>query len=280
MDKPCAIYIGFDPREASAFAVARHTINKHLTQPIPVRGIVLSDLVNRGLYTRPMSYQDGQLFDDISGAPCSTQFAISRFFTPLLAGAGWALFLDCDFLVRTNLCRLFEMLQPDKALYCVHHEHNPEEMTKMDGQTQTRYRRKNWSSFMVFNCDHPSNKRLTVRKLNRWPGRDLHAFRWLKDDEIGTLGLQWNWLNNVSTGNVEPKCVHFTLGTPDMQGYGDQPYADEWSEALEDWARGQNGEVRQPRHPTRKRLSSTVSPRARETRLHRSGEANREPVAK
>jgi hypothetical protein len=29
----------------------------------------------------------------------------------------------------------------------------------MDGQAQTRYARKNWSSVMVFNCDHPANER-------------------------------------------------------------------------------------------------------------------------
>lgn len=236
MDK-CSIYIGYDPREASAFAVARHTINKTLTLPIPVHGIVLSDLRKRGLYTRPTSHQDGQLWDEISEAPMSTEFAISRFFTPLLAEKGWALFLDCDFLVRVSLVRLFEMLDPKYAVYCVKHDYVPEGITKMDGQTQTRYSRKNWSSFCVFNCNHPSNKKLTVGKLNRWPGRDLHAFKWLADDEIGELGVEWNYLVSVTKETVEPKCIHYTLGSPDMPGYQDCPYADEWFDALEDWAR-------------------------------------------
>ena len=31
----------------------------------------------------------------------------------------------------------------------------------MDGVVQTSYPRKNWSSLMLFNCDHPSVKKLT-----------------------------------------------------------------------------------------------------------------------
>lgn len=96
-----SIWIGFDPREAAAFAVCRHSINRWLTQQIPVKGIVLSDLRRRGLYTRPTEVRsNGQLWDTISDAPMSTEFAISRFFTPLLAGGGWAMFLDCDMLAQ------------------------------------------------------------------------------------------------------------------------------------------------------------------------------------
>jgi hypothetical protein len=47
---------------------------------------------------------------------------------------------------------------------------------------------------MLFNCDHPSNKKLTVEMINTLPGRDLHRFCWLEDDEIGELDPGWNWL--------------------------------------------------------------------------------------
>lgn len=40
-----SIHIGFDPRETDAFAVARRSIQCHLTLPIRVRGLVLSDLI-------------------------------------------------------------------------------------------------------------------------------------------------------------------------------------------------------------------------------------------
>jgi hypothetical protein len=33
---------------------------------------------------------------------------------------------------------------------------------------------------------------------------------------------------NVSPSHVDPALVHFTLGTPDLPGHDDDPYADEW----------------------------------------------------
>lgn len=237
MDRPWSIYIGFDHREAAAFAVCRDSINKWLTLPVPVRGIVLNDLRKLELYTRPTSWKDGQLWDDISDAPMSTEFAISRFFTPLLAKTGWALFMDCDMLVRRSLVRLFEQADPKYAVMCVKHDHVPTSIVKMDGQTQTRYARKNWSSFCLFNCDHPANKKLTLEMLNTLPGRDLHRFCWLEDDEIGELSPEWNYLIGERNGGMDPVVAHFTSGGPWMNGYEGVEYADEWTEALEDWAR-------------------------------------------
>jgi len=230
-----SIWIGYEPREAAAFAVARHSIRQCGWEG-PINGIVLSDLRQRKLYQRPTAWMDNQMWDPISGAPMSTEFAISRFFTPMLAKTGWALFMDCDFLIRHDIGEVFDNLDPAYAIYCVWHNHAPEGITKMDGMTQTKYARKNWSSFCIYNCDHPSNVKLTLSKLNKWPGRDLHAFKWLQDDEIGELSPTWNYLVGVNHGLDNPKCVHFTLGTPDMQGYDKQPFADEWYATLEDWA--------------------------------------------
>lgn len=232
-----SIWIGFDPREAAAFAVCRDSIKRTLTQQIPIRGIVLDDLRRDGLYTRPIETRDGQLYDPVSAAPMSTEFAISRFFTPFLAGSGWALFMDCDILVRSSLVRLFEEANPKYAVYCVKHNHVPQEIVKMDGQTQTKYARKNWSSFCLFNCDHPANKKLTLHKLNTLPGRDLHRFCWLEDDEIGELGPEWNYLVGESSEPVRPNVLHFTKGGPWMEGYEEVDYADQWNEALRAWAR-------------------------------------------
>jgi lipopolysaccharide biosynthesis glycosyltransferase len=232
-----SIWIGFDPREAAAFAVCRDTIRNRLTQQIPINGIVLPELRRRGLYTRPTDMRNGELWDVISEAPMSTEFAVSRFFTPLLAKSGWALFLDCDMLVRVSLVQLFELADPRYAVMCVKHNHNPIETVKMDGRTQTRYSRKNWSSFCLFNCDHPANKRLTLHELNTLPGRDLHRFCWLEDNEIGELGPEWNYLVGETDADVDPKVIHFTKGGPWMEGYEGVPYADQWTAALEDWAK-------------------------------------------
>lgn len=243
-----SIWIGYDPREAAAFAVARYSARRFMTQPIPARGIVLDDLREKGLYTREMTTRNifneaaekwsKVLWDKISDAPCATEFSISRFLTPHLAGRGWALFMDCDMLVRANLTRLFEEAerQPDKALLCVQHAHAPVQTTKMDGQIQTVYPRKNWSSFMMFNCDHPANQALTVEAVNSLPGRDLHRFCWLEDGLIGDLDGCWNFLVGHSDPEIEPNVVHFTDGIPLMEGYENVPYADEWRAMLRSWA--------------------------------------------
>ncbi|WP_037431555.1 hypothetical protein [Sinorhizobium fredii] len=234
---PKSVWIGFDPRETDAFVVTRTSLIRRLTLPIPVRGLVLSALRQRGLYTRPTSRRDGRLWDDISEAPMATEFAVSRFLVPLLAGhLGWALFMDCDMLVRTNVDRLFRLCDPSKAVMVVKHDHQPTGDTKMDGQVQTRYARKNWSSVMAFNCGHPANKALTVEMVNSLPGRDLHRFCWLKDEEIGELDQSWNYLVGHSNPEIEPDIVHFTDGVPSMAGYEDAEYADEWREVLTRWA--------------------------------------------
>jgi hypothetical protein len=102
----------------------------------------------------------------------------------------------------------------------------------MDGQIQTRYARKNWSSVMVLNCDHPANQALTTDLVNSATGRYLHGFNWLCDDQIGALDPKWNWLVGHSDPAIDPAIVHFTDGTPDMVGYEDQPFADEWRNHL------------------------------------------------
>ena len=245
MSRRQSIYIGFDSREAAAFAVCRDSVLRHLnpSPPIHVRGLVLDDLRERGLYTRETEKRLGAdgapwLFDVISQHSMATEFAISRFLIGLLAGEGYALFMDCDMLVRTSLRAVFDHCEGDrsKAVWCVKHHHVPDNLEKMDGQTQSIYARKNWTSFMVWNVDHEANKALTPEIVNRLPGRDLHRLCWLRDDEIGELDVSWNWLVNVSPDDVDPKVVHFTDGGPWFKGYEDVPYADEWRSALNRWA--------------------------------------------
>lgn len=231
-----SIYIGFDPRESAAFAIARDTIRRHLVKPIPVHGLVQSDLRRRGLYTRRETVRHGQRWCEISEAPMSTEFANSRFLVPHLAGRGLALFIDCDFMALGNIDPIFDEYDPKYAVMCVKHDHRPTDMIKMDGQTQTVYSRKNWSSCVVFNCDHPANRRLTLDMVNTLPGRDLHRFCWLEDDEIGGLDPKWNYLVGHTDKSVRPVFVHHTDGIPMMSGYEDAEYADEWWMALEQWA--------------------------------------------
>jgi hypothetical protein len=229
MDVKKSIWIGRDRREELAFNVTRQSLISHLSETIPVHALEFGELKRRGLYNRPTEEHDGRLIDVLSRRPdydgsMSTDHAIGRFYVPHLAGSGWALFMDGDMLVRDDIAKVFDDLDIAKAIYCVQHDHQPSGKTKMDGQVQSKYARKNWSSFVLFNCDHAANKALTPELIDTIPGRDLHRFCWLAEDEIGALDSTWNWL----VGYSEPKVVHFTNGTPDMQGYEGAAFADEW----------------------------------------------------
>jgi len=245
-DKPCSIFIGFDQREVAAFAVARHSAKRRMSTRLPIRGIVLDDVIGRGLYRREVQERCGPtgarvLWDPISDAPMSTQFAISRFLVGHLAERGWVLFMDCDVLVRISLSRLFEGLDDRKALYCVKHPEMPDVAgVKMDGQPQTTYRRKLWSSVFCLNVEHPANKALTLDLINTAPGRELHAFCWLNDYEIGELGPEWNHLVGLagSVPTIAPRILHYTCGVPTMPGFEHCEYAEEWFKELSDWAAG------------------------------------------
>lgn len=239
-----AVYVGYDQREAAAFAVACSSIANYNCH-IPVYGLVLDQLREAGLYKRPTKQLGNKLIDELSvrddfDGSISTEFAISRFLTPHLHGdSGLALFMDCDMLVRDNLSKLFQYCASQRseyAVWCVKHDYAPSETTKMDGQMQTRYARKNWSSVMVFNCAHPSNKRLTIDLINSAPGRDLHAFCWLEDHEIGELDPRWNVLVGHTKGVTLPGILHYTSGGPWFRGFEDVPYADDWNKAHQMWA--------------------------------------------
>jgi lipopolysaccharide biosynthesis glycosyltransferase len=176
------------------------------------------------------------MWDVISDAPMSTEHANARFLVKELAGSGWALFLDGDVLVRANIGELFDGLRPEFAAYCVKHDYCGVPGWKMDNQIQTAYRRKNWSSVLVINASHEANKVLTVDLINSLPGRDLHRLCWLSDDLIGSLDPAWNFLVGHSSPDVDPKLVHFTDGVPDMPGWENQPWADEWRAERLAWA--------------------------------------------
>ena len=238
------IYIGFEPREATAFAVACNSIRRRLTQPIRIVGLELTQLREMGMYWRDhglVTNNDGttQMWDRVSDAPIATEFSNSRFLVPHLAGDGLAMFADCDILVRQDIRKLFDIAEadPTKAVHVVKHDYVPKDHIKMDNQIQTRYPRKLWSSVMVFDCDHPANKNLYVNDVNNLAGRDLHRFCWLEDSQIGALPESWNWIPDHSPHDVQPAIVHYTEGGPWLEKYESAPFAAEWSEELRLWGR-------------------------------------------
>ena len=213
------VFIGWDSREEIAYEVAKKSLLENASINIEVIPIKQQELVKDGIYTRDV--------DPLA----STEFTYSRFFTPYLAGyKGWALFCDCDFLFMNDVSELLKYQDSSKAVVCVKHDYTPKEGTKMDGQVQTVYPRKNWSSFMLFNCEHPSTKKLTPELINQETGAYLHRMQWANDEEIGDIPTAWNWLEGWNTieDDGNPNAVHFTSGGPWFDDYQDVDFASEW----------------------------------------------------
>jgi len=218
------VFVGYDTREDIAYQVCKHSI-KSKSKLADVRPLKQQELRDAGWYTRPI--------DKLA----STEFTFTRFLIPELTNfQGWALFMDCDMILTTDIKELFDQADPKYAVMCVQHDYTPKEGTKMDGQKQTIYPRKNWSSVMLFNCAHPSNAALTMDLVNNPEinGAYLHRFSWLKDEEIGELDHTWNYLVGVYDDIDTPNLIHYTEGGPWFENYRDCEFADLWKQELYD----------------------------------------------
>jgi hypothetical protein len=227
------VYIGFSPEELIASTVAEESIRRtaRLTAGDTLRIRRISRHTLGDAYQRTTIVKGPhQRWDVLSQAPMTTDHAIARFFIPWLCDyQGWALFTDGDILCRENIDELFtQYADPSKAVYCVKHPPLLKGGEKKEGEVQSLYARKNWSSVMLFNCGHPANQALTLETLNTLPGRDLHRFYWLQDEEIGGLHPRWNYLVNISEFVQNPAIVHFTEGIPMLEQHAGDPYADDW----------------------------------------------------
>jgi hypothetical protein len=208
------VFIGYDPREASAFSVLAHSIHARASAPVSVTPLMLSQL--QGVFTRERNPLQ------------STDFAFTRFLTPYLSGYdGWSLFIDCDMLVLDDIARLWALRDDRCAVMVVKHDHRPREAVKFLGQPQTAYPKKNWSSVMLFN--NARCRTLTPAFVNTASGLELHQFKWLADEAlIGALPHRWNHLVGYDEHATDVALVHYTLGGPYFDAYRDCPFAGEW----------------------------------------------------
>ena len=221
------VFVGYDTKEDIAYQVCKHSIERHSPTAI-VKPLKQSELREQGWYSRG------------NDKLASTEFTFTRFLVPELSNFnGWAVFMDCDMLLTTDIKELFDQADDKYAVMCVHHDYAPKEGIKMDGQKQTVYPRKNWSSVMLFNCGHPANKALTMDLVNEPEinGAYLHRFSWLhSDDLIGKLSPEWNWLvgHYREPADGTPKLIHYTEGGPWFENYRTCEYHKEWKAELQD----------------------------------------------
>lgn len=214
---PIRIFIGFDQVEAVAYHTLCQSIIDHTTNPVSITPVKVSHLLKCFLRERD--------------AKQSNEFSFSRFLVPWMCNyEGWAIFMDCDMLLRDDISKLWNKRDYTKAIQVVKHDYTPKNDTKYLGNTQHKYEKKNWSSVMLFNnakCDA-----LTPKYVNTASGLELHQFKWLSDDNlIGELDKEWNHLVGEYEYNPEAKIVHFTVGGPYFHEYENCDYAEEWREA-------------------------------------------------
>lgn len=205
--------IGYDHSESGAFYTLAHSIHRAASMPVSVSPVSLRNL--QGILTRDR--------DPLQ----SNDFSFSRFLVPWMMGyEGWAIFSDCDMLVRDDPAKLWALRDDRYAVMCVHHNHQPKETEKYLGNQQTVYPRKNWSSLMLMNCARL--QMLTPEYVNSAAGLELHQFRYLEDAEIGTLPAEWNHLVGYDAHDPEAKLAHWTSGGPYFRGYEGVEFADEY----------------------------------------------------
>ena len=217
------VFIGYDPREDIAYQVCRESLARNSSMWLDIQPIKQAEMREKNLYWREK--------DPLA----STEFSFTRFLTPYLAGyTGWAIFMDCDFLWRGDIAEIKQYMDPAYAVCVVKHDYKPKETTKMDGQVQTQYPRKNWSSFMLINCGHRKViQGLHLEDVNNETGMYLHQMMWAGED-IGELPIKFNYLEGWYTKDDEPNplAVHFTRGGPWFKDYVDVEYGDEWMAML------------------------------------------------
>ena len=220
------VFVGYDTREDIAYQVCKHSIESKQSDA-SVRPLKQQELRDAGWYTRGI--------DKLA----STEFTFTRFLIPELCNfKGWALFMDCDMILKTDIKELFDQADDQYAVMCVQHDYSPSATTKMDGQQQTVYPRKNWSSVMLFNCGHKSNQTLTQDLVNNpeITGAYLHRFSWLDDSEIGQISHEWNWLTDWYEEGKDgtPKALHYTEGGPWFENYRNCDWHSTWKIELQD----------------------------------------------
>jgi hypothetical protein len=143
---------------------------------------------------------------------------------------GFAIFIDGDMLVLEDITKLWNHRSTEFAVQVIKHDYKTKANIKYLNQKNNDYPRKNWSSVIIWNCNHVKNKFLTPDTVAKLTGADLHRFSWLDDSDIGELPIEWNWLCDEYGENPNAKLLHYTLGIPDFKLFTDTPHSTLWNQ--------------------------------------------------
>ena len=221
------VFVGFDSSDWGqelAYEICRRSLIKnHKAGDIEIR---IKPLIKKELEEMEIFWRK-----DKDG---STEFTYTRFLTPYLSNyEGYSIFCDSDFLWNCDIVELLNYIKKDLAVSCVKHSYNDcNDSVKMNGLKQEWYPRKNWTSLMIFNNEHPSVKNLSLENVNNQTAKWLHRLQWCSNEEIGSIPLMYNYLAGYYTKNVSPKAIHYTDGGPWHYKYTDTDFAQEWLDYL------------------------------------------------
>lgn len=215
MDSP-RIYIGYEPRQHIAFEVLKFSLETNSSIPLDIYPLHLEQLSRDIGFERPHDPRQ------------STEFTYTRFLVPFLCNyQGRALYMDCDMICIGDISEIYSMDLSNYSLRVVKQDHVVDQSTKMGGQVQSAYPRKNWSSLMLLNCAELTS--WSFNAVREQSGKWLHRFEPIPDERIGELPAEWNVLDRL---DEQTKLIHYTSGGPWLRGCENHPYRDLWFEYL------------------------------------------------
>jgi hypothetical protein len=214
------IFVGYDPREACVYHTFCQSVIEHASEPVQFIPL------HSGLLNNFDGQQDG-----------TNAFIYSRYLVPYLQDyQGFALFFDGDMHVNADVAELWKWRDENYAIQVVKHKYKTKHERKYIGTPLANdnldYPRKNWSSVCIWNCGHDANKYLTLENVADAGPTILHRFKFLNDDLIGDIPIDWNWLEGEYPHNPSAKLVHHTLGSPGFKHYAGSPSSKDWNQYL------------------------------------------------
>lgn len=205
------IFTGFDQREARGWHAFAQSVIEMAREPFSITPLVMD------------TQRDG-----------TNAFTYSRFLVPYLCDfKGYALFVDgADMIAAHDLADLWALRDGWCAVKVVKHDYKTKFPRKYLGtemeSPNADYPRKNWSSVVLWNCEHYLNKPLVPEFVASKDGAYLHRFGWLPDDRIGELPVEWNWLCDEYGASTTAKLLHYTAGIPGIRAHNRVAHAQAW----------------------------------------------------
>jgi len=129
--------------------------------------------------------------------------------------------MDDDFIWKVDPMELKQFCDPSKSVLVCQHDYIPKFEKKWGDLTQFKYKRKNWSSLMLFNNSHQDCKKLVPQIVNTIQPLWLHQFEWTLS--IGSIPLEYNHLVGEYEDIEQAKAFHFTNGYDNNQNFFGKP---------------------------------------------------------